>query len=210
MLELTARWEEVLLSLTAKVPLLTLPQVASTWFEGDEPSAAESLKKLEAKRLLNRLKVSARPELELPGPIVRYEPGMAAPNFGPVAYQLRSRWTQAPVEQSIYVATSNARRVFGGYLGGRKPRPSDLTHDIHLAQVYLRYRIEKPEIANAWVPEAELMAENRMTGRRVPDSAIYLGGSESPTLFIEFGGAYPKKKLVTFHAACRATAYEIW
>jgi hypothetical protein len=98
--------------------------------------------------------------------------------------------------------------MFGGH-GGRFPRESEETHDVHLAAVYLKYRIENPVAASRWMHEEEIRLTRNSRSGKLPDALIQ-GGRERHV--VEFGGAYKKAKLIAFHDYCKAQglSYEVW
>jgi len=95
--------------------------------------------------------------------------------------------------------------MFGGH-GGRYPRESEETHDIHLAAVYLRFRSIAPALASSWVSEARIKRERKTNRGKLPDAMV------DKRRVIEFGGAYKKAKLAAFHKYCAAREfdYEVW
>lgn len=109
------------------------------------------LRELEIDGLIEIITIMARPEIDLAGPVFSWEPGDPNPDFGPIAYQLRNRWQKPLVSTPAAMATRQANRLYGGYTGGRKPRPSEATHDVHLGQLYLHLRETQPKLAAAWV-----------------------------------------------------------
>ena len=199
--------DEIVEVLARRVRCLTVGQIARTWDVVGDVDAL--LHMLEVNGLIERQRMLVRSVSALEAPIVSWRPGMATPSFGSIAYQLKSRWLPAePTE--IVVATKRAANRFGGSLGGRWPRASEVSHDVNLAEVFLRFRKERRAEAAAWVPEAQLYAEGmgRDRGARLPDAVIRTGGALE--LAVEFGGAYAKQKLVAFHAEMNAVPYEIW
>jgi hypothetical protein len=104
-------------------------------------------------------------------------------------------------------ASRKAANVFGGH-GGRLPREIERSHDIHLARVYLVYCRQTPELIANWIFEERLRSETRR-GDRLPDAVIRTGSTQKA---IEFGGAYPKDKLRSFHRyfVDRNIPYEVW
>src|SRR5690606_7256606 len=124
-------------ALTLKVHVITLEQVARTWWN-DTPSG-----KREATARLSRLAragwlveevAPVRAELRLEAPFLTWQPGDADPAFGEVAYSISRRWQDKPTRTSIYRATKRAASVFGGYAGATNSAKVD--HDVHLAAVY--------------------------------------------------------------------------
>lgn len=210
-IDLTERDRSVLDVLTTCVRLLSLPQIARTfWRQVRVPvvAARRRLTVLEEAGLLDCLTVLARPELTLTAPVIRWMPGIAPPNFGSAAHQLQARWDQPPMPTIVVVATARAGHWRGGQ-GGRRPRTSEATHDLHLAAVYLKFLAEQPDLAKFWVSESSLVQSARVAGMRLPDAMIQ--GPEERKV-IEFGGAYSKSKLAEFHAFCcqEKLAYEVW
>jgi hypothetical protein len=96
--------------------------------------------------------------------------------------------------------------MFGGH-GGRFPRESEETHDVHLAAVYLKLRATNPKAACSWIHEEEIKASRDERSGKLPDAVLKDSGK-----IIEFGGAYKKAKLLSFHEYCRAKGleYEVW
>ena len=210
-IELTNRDRRILDVLTVRVRLLSLSQIArSFWPEARAPiaSARKRMTLLEQAGLVDRLTVLARPELALSAPIMKWAPGAQSPNFGSIAFQLQNRWKRPPAPTTVVVATARAGNWRGGE-GGRRPRTSEATHDLHVAAVYLKLVAEQPGRAEFWISESTLARSMRGPGVRLPDAMI---DDPSERTVIEFGGAYSKTKLADFHEFCRNAklAYEIW
>ena len=189
--------------LTHRVRLLTLPQIARTW---GALQTIKQLRRLEGRGLLVSFAAVIHPELSLQRPVASWRIGEQAPDFGAVSYALRSRWNQAGVSTPCVIASRAAGRMFGGH-GGRFPRESEETHDVHLAGVYLRLLKADPRLASSWIHEEEIRAERESRRGKLPDAVLKSTGK-----IIEFGGAYKKAKLISFHEYCRASGqeYEVW
>jgi hypothetical protein len=102
-----------------------------------------------------------------------------------------------------------AGRNFGGH-GGRRPRESEETHDIHFAQVFLLHRERDPNAAQHWVPEETIRQMRSKRAGKLPDAIIDVPGRRR---VVEFGGAYSKAKLIGFHHYCAeelVVPYEVW
>jgi hypothetical protein len=191
---------EVLGVLTLRVRVLSVLQIARTW-----PRVLAALKRLEAQGLVFSFTAVAHPELPLLGPVVAWRPGCEQPDFSKASHQLRSRWKLPGKATKCIIASKAAGRMFGGH-GGRYPRESEETHDLHLAAVYLRYRLNHPALCSSWIHEEEMKRDRKQQRGRVPDAVI------NKTKVVEFGGAYKKEKLLSFHKFCetRGLEYEVW
>jgi hypothetical protein len=191
---------ELLAVLTLRVRVLSFLQVARTW-----PKAVPGLKRLERHGLVFSFTAVAHPELPLVEPVIRWNIGTELPNFGSASYRLRSRWNRPGVPTKCIIASQAAGRMFGGH-GGRYPRECEETHDIHLAAVYLRFRSVSPGIAASWVHEEEIKRERRQRKGKLPDALV------GKSRVVEFGGAYKKEKLISFHKFFEAKGfdYEVW
>ncbi len=191
---------EFLSDLALRVRTFSVPQIART-----RPKVVGRLDRLEAGGLIYSFVSMAHPELPLVGPVVSWRSGDQMPDFSKASYQLRSRWNLPGVPTKCVIASRAAGRMFGGH-GGRYPRESEETHDIHLAAVYLRFRSISPLLTKSWIHEEEIKRDRKQRKGKLPDAMI---GSRR---VIEFGGAYKKAKLMAFHSFCesRGWEYEVW
>lgn len=205
------RAEIILEALTRRVRLITVDQAADTWWwltVRPRTNAKKCLRKLERQGLVEFITIMAMPEIDLGKPVFEWHPGNPPPKFGPIAYRLRTRWNAPLVPTEAVIATIKAKRLYGGYIGGRKPRRSEATHDVHLTQVYLRLRRTNPEFAAQWVSDAQQYAEGGGKNARLPDAVIREGTSVH--MLIEFAGAYSKQKLEAFHGQAKRYPYQLW
>jgi len=210
-LALSDRDQALIRTLTRRVRFLSIKQAARTYWgrtADPEESARRRIASLEEAGVLRRFTVLAHPELELDQPEACWQPGGTPPDFGAVSYRLKARWTETVQPTVIVIATEGAGNWMGGH-GGRLPRPSEATHDLHLAAVYLHMLRHAPERARFWKSEAALQAAGAGRNSRLPDAMI--SGRQEKTV-IEFGGAYSKRKLMEFHRHCedRQLPYEVW
>jgi hypothetical protein len=213
-LNLTTRDRHLLTALTRRVKVLTQLQVDRTWCSDANSSQQTSLKRLrrlESEGLVQCVTMMAHPEIPLAEPVLAWTPGNELPDFRAVAFQLRSRWNMPLVPTRLILATRLANHRFGGYIGSQLPQRTEVTHDIHLAQVFLWYLHHRPAYAKRWVSEHELYARGGGRNERLPDALIEDRDRERQRdLIVEFGGAYTKTKLLDFHDALRGQRYEIW
>jgi hypothetical protein len=184
--------------LTRRVRLLSLDQIARTWFgEAADPrgGARRLAQTLQRRGLVESVKLMARPEIIPDKPLVTWQPGLPRPDFGPVAWTLkRRRRDQAPAVTPCVLAAA-----------GRHPRPTDTTHDLHLAAVFLLMCEELPTRACSWVFEDDLIRP----GQKLPDALVTDGRAKTA---IECGGEYDRQRLEEDHDffARKGYGYEIW
>lgn len=208
---LTSRDRELLDTLVVRVRVLTLAQVARIWWHSTanpKRQTRQRLTRLEAGGWVETFNATARPELALAGPLATWKQGCEEPDMDALAYALKVRWQESAKVQPMVTATLQAGKLFGGD-GGRKPRASETTHDLHLASIYLKLRSENAKLASTWRSEARLAKERTDGVGKVPDAMVIDRGQRR---VIEFGGSYSARKLREFHTYCaqRKWAYEIW
>ena len=152
--------------------------------------------------------------LPLEDALFRWKPGEEKPDYDKLSYQLQSRWTSRPGSTearsvTVYFASHRAAHLLGGEAVGRIKNPGQVTHDLHLTELYLKFLREAPLLASAWAGE-ELIAPSRVH-QKLPD-AMLLDSKRIPRLVVEFGGAYPPDRVKAFHEDCemRGLPYEIW
>lgn len=209
--DLTPRDRELLDTLTQRVRVLTRAQVARTWYAqtaAPERNADRRLRDLAARGLVERFVMSARPELILSQPLVCWVPGQPAPDFDRLAYRLEARWTAPAVPTHLVVASRAAGAWLGGS-GGRRPRRSEVSHDIALAGLFLRRVAARPALRGLWLSEARLRCLGYGEQARLPDALIQ---NDQRCTAVELGGVYSAQKLAAFHEFCagRDLGYELW
>lgn len=210
-MEVTTRDRDILAVLTQKVRVLSVAQVARTWWRTatrSEAGALRRLKELEGEGLASVFQVLARPELELASPVLVWSPGEPAPDFASLAYQLRARWREPLKSTAVAMATERAGHWLGG-AGGRRPRASETSHDLSLGALYLKFRSERPADARTWTSEALLYNRESGSGERLPDAMV---GTRRRRRVVELGGSYTAEHLHSLHGYCVAKSlpYEVW
>jgi len=211
---LTDRDEAILLALTHKVRILTLLQVAATWWRESaraELAANRRLRQLSSMGLVESDFVLARPFLPLDAPEISWSPGDEIPDFEALAYRLRVRWKSHAFRSTrVYFATRAAVNQFGGYMGGCLDHPNEATHDLHQAELYLRALRDHPWLAQGWISESQLALKSKPF-EVLPD-AVLRDPDGGDRLMIEFAGIYDAKRLRRLHdyASARELPYELW
>ena len=211
---LTARDREILVALTLKTRLLSLDQIARTWWKPTDSGRNEARKRmteLAAHGLVERRRMNIHPELPLGNPLLAWEPGDEDPNFGAIAYRLKIRWKESLRLTPFFTASKHGVKHFGGSrsAGGRLKRPHQVTHDLHVAALYLRFLQADPTAANAWTLDHHLTTERK--NQKLPDAVLKNPDGRDGRV-IEFGGAYPARRVEAFHEDClrRSLPYELW
>lgn len=207
---LTTRDIELLETLTLRIRVLSVEQIMRVWWPDSRivDTVNRRLKQLERAGYLSRLGLMAHPETSLTKAICVWTRHDPLPDFGAIAWQLNSRWSQPLVNTDCVIATRFAGRFFGGY-GGRKPRRAETTHDLHLSAVFLQMRTNQPELATTWISE-EARKKDTAHGEKLPDAIVSDGDRK---IAVELGGkSYDRGKLEDFHKFCveQNLDYEIW
>lgn len=210
-INLTARDLALLDALTLRIRVLSVEQIARTWFSDSQDPCRNAIRRIAALAragAVERFDAHARPDLALTHPIAVWMPEGPAPDFERLSYQLASRWRAPAMPVSVVIATRVAGTWTGGY-GGRRPRRSELSHDLSLAGVYLHWMQRKSHEAARWISEATLRKHGFGERGILPDVLIEEPGRRR---IVELGGMYGAAKLREFHRFCalRGLAYEIW
>lgn len=208
---LTARDREILATLARDVRVATVAQIARAWFaESTTPtrSADRRLSDLAAAGTIERFMMLARPELDLKAPLICWRVGDMAPDFPKLASRLAARWKARLVRMPLVIASAASGTSFGGH-GGRRPRLSEVSHDVSLAAVYFKRFVGSRTPRTIWYSEARLAELGFGDRTRLPDAIIEDCVGRT---VIELGGVYSAVKLAEFHEFCRREkmGYELW
>ena len=211
MMILTPRDDEILHVLGTAVRALTLTQIARTWWpDATLATARARLRQLESGGYLQLEHETVSPVLALATPLTTWQPGLPLPDLGAIAATTRRRWRRPP--QTILCATvTPLGAAHAGERTARTPRPTEWTHDLHLAEVYLRLRADLPTRARSWRHEdIESHRTADRAGEKLPDAVVRDG---IQTTAIELvGSSYTRDKLEGFHGYCdrHAFGYDLW
>jgi hypothetical protein len=208
----TAKDDEILTTLACKVRFLTADMVADAFWAGPGAltAARRRLTKLCDAGYAERFHVLCEPLLDLPGPLVVWAPDEPDPDCGAVAWELQNRWPQIAQQRTvIYRASQATNNQYGGSARPKPIHPDQVSHDLHVGLIYLRFLRLDPEAAEAWVGE-DLRPK---AGYHLadPDALVeYTNGRAS--VAIEFGGKYDARRVREFHEDClsRGRAYQLW
>ena len=195
-------------ALSGDVRLMTHHQLARL-LESD----AEQTENLVAELLADKLIAIESHLASIPeegGPALCWSPGDSPPDFGNLAYQFRKRVREAS-ECEVILPTAKLCKVYGGTRV--RPRASEWSHDVRLANAYLSYRDDLHGSRElSWTSGDTLRSdgETHHFPSRVPD-AILRKGDGTPVKVIEAAGSgYSRSKLTRLHASYSSHPYELW
>lgn len=206
-------WEQDLLFVLANhVRILSLSQVAHTWWAGQRQAsrrARESVQSMQQQGWVTLRRVLARPIVSLSHPLHISTSGSRQPGFDLLSKTLRSRARTDAKMTQILVATPKTRDLFGnGRVKGARLKLTQMTHDLHVTEIFLVYRRNKVDL-RGWLSEDELPETWPL--RQRPD-ALLVDSQGELLRAIEYGGDYPIDRLVALHNAFTSIdlPYEIW
>lgn len=159
--------------------------------------------------LLGQTRALARPVMPLEAPIYSWQPDAPEPNYSALAWRLEKRW-RSPLESTrIYFAGPRAIRIFGGWADGELNNLPQLSHDLHVSEIYLRFLTADPDRAALWTAGERIKA-TAAKFTKVPDAILC--DHDEHLLAIDFGGVYGPQKLEAFHRNMleRELPYEMW
>lgn len=207
----TQRDIEILESLATKIRVLSLEQIAKNWWGGSKNPVADARKRISKLRkagLIIRYQINTHPMLQLEKPVISWFPNHDLPDFSSVAWRLKQRWTLPHYPTWIFIASKSTANLFASNSGTLKD-PAQVTHDLHLAEVYLKCRKTRPRLARAWVGEDAF----GKAGYGIKDPDAFIMNSNGDAIhIIEFGGKYSSDRIRDFHEHCaqRSLGYELW
>ncbi|MBX3412408.1 MAG: hypothetical protein KF708_06955 [Pirellulales bacterium] len=209
---ITQRDGEILEVLARRVRLMSACQAASVWWPDQAAGSVNAfrrLRRLVSQHALLEFHVLAQPLLPLHGPLYQWRPEQPPPDFLAIERLLRVRWHAAATRMTVFVASPATLLSTGVQHRPPIKNHCQVTHDLHVTQVYLRYRLDHPELASGWLGEDELAPSRR--DQILPD-AVIADGKGDPCWAVEFGGKYRAERLERFHVDCEARRlpYELW
>lgn len=205
-----SREEEIVRTLANDVRVLSLQQVARTWWtdtRSGRSRAKQAMLRLELDGWVQLHRSLARPVVEPRTPLVRWSPGDLAADMWSLSRTLHQRACEAASMTDFVLANAKGVALFA-----RGPAPSvkltQMTHDLQVAEVYLRYRAEG-------VPNLHWRSEDRLPAewplRQRPDAVLVDDGGVIRRA-IEYGGDYAPSRLTELHDVFSSLdlCYEIW
>src|SRR4051794_16991877 len=157
-----------------KARVVSLGQVAVTWWGGRTTPAARRLRRLAAGGWLIGERLLARPLLTLEAPLFIWTPGEPPPDCGRLSYRAQSRWGRSAEPTLVWYAGPVAAARLGGHARGEVKNYCQVTHDLHVSELYLRLLRSGDPGAASWVGEDALPPG--LLGPCVPDAVLMRRG----------------------------------
>ncbi len=200
---------EILDTLVRRVKVLSVAQVARTWWPeaAGANAARKRIRQLARAGHVRVVRILAGEERIVTNALARWMPGQEVPDFTMVVSHTARRWDSPTRSVLCLVATPLAAARFGSTF--RTPRLSEGTHDLHVAQLYLRLLRATQWGSQHWEGEA-CSAVKALPGQKVPDALLRLPGQ--PMAIEVVGESYSVDKLRELHEFCasRGLPYELW
>ncbi len=207
-LSVTPRDLALLIALTRCVRMLSVRQTTLLW---GKPLGSRwvlrRLRQLTAAQLIQLHTINIQ-ELIPVMPLFQWKPGDSEPDFREVANGARTRWPQAAQPTMVCVASPMTANMMGS-TACNLPRREQRDHDLLLAEVFVRYHSENPNITNQWQGEHT----RPKAGYRIKDPDVFLSDSSGRVLrVVESAGCYSARQVESFHDYCAECSlpYELW
>ncbi len=203
---LTDRDRSMLSVLSHCVKVLSVEQIKRTWWPGGGDPRPR-LKRLEGAGWVERSQAIASVPSRSLEPLAVWCPGHPEPDWPAIIASSRARWRADVRAMSLVSVSESAAVHFGGT--ARYPRPSEISHDLLVAMVYLNFRSTRPRDARVWIGEGTLAAQAG-DASALPDALLKRPGR--PVAIEVIGGSYRRHKLKSLHDYCaeQGWGYELW
>lgn len=202
----------ILRALALQVRLMTRDQIARIWF-ADTPTpnqfAEETVRRLEDAGLLRREIVEAHPLLSLEETLLAWTPYEGMPSeevLQDISRIAIDRWELAEQPVEVFVATRDASHLFGAFHCESSSKHCEATHDLHVAEVFVRYSLRQPACAVKWLGESAFPKLGFEIHRMKDPDAFIVDEAGSIQRVVEFAGKYDVKHLEDFHHHCAGQA----
>jgi hypothetical protein len=203
---------DVLRALALQVRVFSSEQISRAFCHRIKDGCAPATKTLAALQRLDLIRsqiMEVHPLLPLDQPLFRWKPGNAHPSkeqFAAIAKASHDRWTKPHVPIQLFMATKRASRLFGVFVDTQRLKMCEATHDYHLAEVFVRYRVTSPASTARWWGEAAFPKLGFEVKRFKDPDAFLLNSDGEATRVIEFAGSYDEDHLTKFHRHCSGEA----
>lgn len=212
MIKVSTEWTTdefaIMRALALQAPGMTFAQIAHGWFHHKHAAIEEAQRavaRLLSAGLIEARSVESHPLVPLERPLFSWKPGDSDPSLSRLsstAQRARARWS-APLEAvTIYIASRFTARLFGAFLDAGRAKACEVTHNLHLSSLFIRYLTKRSKTAVEWIAEAGFPKLGfDIKGIKDPDA--YLVTTEGKIeRVIEVVGCYSEDHLAQFHRHC--------
>lgn len=206
MVELQATHDSLIDALTQRVRFLSTRQAESLAGAG----ALKVIVELEEDGIVQRETHLVSLPTYADGAVLSWGKGDAEPDFGALAYRFRKRVGEK-VEQELILPTAGACRRYGGTRV--RPRASEWTHDLLLAECYVLYQRQADDLSGlVWTSGDTIRSdgEAHLFGGQIPDACLRTADGEMVKVIEACGTGYSKEKLTSLHRLYSGFGYELW
>ena len=204
----TPRDQEFLIVLARCIRMLSVRQTKLLWRKPvGSRWVLRRLRQLAAAQLIQIHTINLR-ELIPVTPLVRWQPGDSEPEFHKVANLARTRWPRAAQPTMVCVASPITANMMGS-AACNLPRLEQRDHDLLLAEVFVQYHAETPNVTDRWHGEHT----RPKAGYGIKDPDVFLSHSNGRVIkVIESAGCYSARQVESFHDYCAECSlpYELW
>ena len=203
--------EEIVIALAKHVRVMSLEQIRRTWWRGQRTGkqrAKESMRYLESCGLVRIRNVFSRPIAQLDSPLFDWHQGQPAPPFDDVASYLRRRARTEAKVMPVVTAETKALRFFS-QMEQRTLKLTQVTHDLHVSEMFLHHFEAGCDVYRDWVGEDCLPRPWPLRER--PD-ALLCDEHGQVNRALEYGGEYTVQRLAKLHQGFVKInlPYELW
>lgn len=207
---ITERDLDLLKTLTLRVPMLTIGQVAQLWWPEAryQRAARQRLALLEKAGWIELHTVNLQRPLTTFRPLFIWKPGVQDPDAERIACESQAHSSQPARPTEVCVASPRAACLFGSTARGLPPL-EHRDHDLRLAAVYVHYRHARPRLATLWVGQSA----RPKAGYRLKDPDVLLRRENGRVVrVVQATGRWNAAHLESFHEYCADAdlPYELW
>jgi hypothetical protein len=142
-------------------------------------------------------------------PLVVWSINEPIPDFQQLSARLHRRARASATVTTTVTATRKTRNLLGTGGSACRPKLTQVTHDLHVAEIFLAYRSMGFDVHKRWVGEDRIPD---VWPIRVRPDALVLDAEGQFLRAVEYGGDYSIDRLRELHNALARIwlAYEIW
>ena len=196
--------EEILISLAWHVRVLSVEQLARTWWSGlatGKRLASNFVKARSETGWLQVREVLSRKPTSLAEPLETWHLKAPVPDFAELSRLLHRRARTPARKFRVVMASRKCRELFGVVGAAHCPKLTQLTHELFVAEVFLRYLQNGLNVySGEWVSEDHFPSPWPI---RVRPDRLIRDPEGNIIRAIEYGGAYGVRRLSSLYGALK-------